>query len=120
MASEVGFGRPIGLETPESTPGPDDQRNRADEARKAAELAKQHTHTIISPEQKEAVTNVLKCPRVKYFKILGLENKFESKRDKKVAIINAFRKIGCLTHPNYNTLDKAALAYASKWTLFLH
>ena len=67
-----------------------------------------------SEAQVEAVQHVLACSRKDYRKILKLEPASEDARQDKENLVNSFRKMGCLTHPDFNKSKGAEKAFKSK------
>ena len=49
-----------------------------------------------------------------YRKILDVNDTYAGPNIEKEAILNAFRKLGMLTHPDYNKVKKSADAFKSK------
>ncbi|KIW86660.1 uncharacterized protein Z519_12715 [Cladophialophora bantiana CBS 173.52] len=126
-----------GMLTPESTPAPEDGRIAADQARRAREARQQDVMPPIAEEpsqskppydasqadqesenvggdsnsdKAEAVRYVLGCQRNDYRKILKLEPAADDPQEK-ANIMNAFTRLGCLTHPDYNETEGAHDAF---------
>jgi hypothetical protein len=133
----------LGIFTPEGTPTPEDARIEADKARQQAELsqaAQGQPPTVAtqskpsyddesedgpesenedsnppSQEQIDAVQKVLACGQKEYRKILGVNDAYTDPKKEQEDIMNAFRKLGMLTNPDYNKAKKSEEAFRSKF-----
>lgn len=130
-----------GLATPDTTPAPEDARIAADNARRAAEAAAAAANnpnddqemgegsedddggefnpggggTDEEEEEKEAIERVMGCGSKNYREILGVEEAYNSPKEEKAAILNAYRDLGTLIHPDFSDDDDAEEAFISKW-----
>ena len=123
-----------GLATPEATPEVDAARVEADRARQHAEAAaaakgQQDQEMLeasdpedgeyrrggeIDEEENEARNRVMSCGSKEYRKILGVEETYDTPAEEKREILNAYRDLGSLIHPDFTDAAGAEKAFRSK------
>jgi hypothetical protein len=67
-----------------------------------------------SQEEENAIQRILSLPSNKPRKILGVGRIFDTPAMQKTAIVNAFRDVGTLIHPDYTNSPGAEAAFDSK------
>jgi hypothetical protein len=117
----VATGRAVtnhGLQSPEPSLGPDPKRNAADAQRSqnaAADELPLDDETPPTEEQKEAVERVMNSGKSTRT-ALGVKNStdYGSPEEDQAEILKAWRKVGMLTHSQYNSHPQAQAAFKSK------
>lgn len=131
------------LATPESTPAPENARIAADNARRAAEAAEAAKAAAGNPtndheigegdgdgngnkykpsgggtaeeeEEKEAIKRVINCGTKNYREILSVKKAYNSLKEEKTAILNAYKDLRTLIYPDFSDNDNAEEAFISK------
>lgn len=139
-----------GLETPRSTPEPDNGRLEADKAREAAAGAPPQTDASKartespptgdsnsdnddsdsdfgsdeneppSDEQGDAVKSVLSGKNSRGILQVQKPDAYANSTEEKESIMNAFRKLMALTHPVKNSHEDARKAFDSMWIIMFY
>jgi hypothetical protein len=123
-----------GLASPEPTPGVEDGRIDADKARQAAEAAASGSTDQVmgeadddegdgdynpgggsDEEEREARKRVMSCDSKNYRQILGVKETYANPVEEKTVILDAYRDLGALIHPDFSDDDNAEIAFTSKW-----
>lgn len=125
-----------GVMTPEATPAPDTERNKADEKRRQENTSKEaqgdedsfSTSKEQHPgpndndtededstgEETDIIQEVLKCGNDEHRKILRIEESYEDPYLEEKAVLDAFWERGEEAHPKNNQHKNAEKAYKSK------
>jgi hypothetical protein len=128
-----------GLATPGASLEPDEARNAADKARQAAETGGTEEDTLMvgendggdddddddedgdfkaeddDEEANEARKRVMNCDEKNYREILGVNEAYSTRKEERTAILDEYRDLGALLHPDFSDDKDAEAAVKSKW-----